>query len=328
MTTSLAVPAPRVAAGASALVAALLLAACGSSGYPPTVAPTATSSTSAAAGSGATATPAACTNATQSYDPLPAPTGGAADAALAAIRKTGYLRAGVSADSLLLGSRNPLTGQIEGFDIDVVHAIAKAIFGDENKVQLVVIQSGDRIPYLKDDKVDVVVRNMTMNCARWNDIAFSAEYFQSGLKILVRKGSDVTSLAGLAGKKVCAPNSTSTMDVVQATAGVQAVGAATHTGCLVLFQQGKVDAIAGDDTVLAGLAAQDPYASVPKIAALTSEPYGVGVNKDRVDLVRYVNTVLDAWKTDGRWTTSYDKWFAGPLGAAPQPPPSVYGRAA
>lgn len=325
--TALVAPARRAAAGAAALVGALLLAACGSSSYAPTVAPTATSATSPA-GSGATATPAACTNATQSYDPLPALTGGAADAALAGIRKTGYLRAGVSADSLLLGSRNPLTGQIEGFDIDVVHAIAKAIFGDENKVQLVVIQSGDRIPYLKDDKVDVVVRNMTMNCARWNDIAFSAEYFQSGLKILVRKGSDVTSLAGLAGKKVCAPNSTSTMDVVQATAGVQAVGAATHTGCLVLFQQGKVDAIAGDDTVLAGLAAQDPYASVPKIAALTSEPYGVGVKKDRVDLVRYVNTVLDAWKTDGRWTTSYDKWFAGPLGAAPQPPASIYGRAA
>lgn len=331
MTTRFAPP-RRVAAGAAALVGALLLAACGSSGYAPTALPTASGATSTAAGSGATATSAACTNATQSYDPLPALTGAAADAAVKTIRDRTYLRAGVSADSLLLGSRNPLTGQIEGFDIDVVHAIAKAIFGDENKVQLVVIQSGDRIPALtrpeNEKPVDIVVRNMTMNCARWEQIAFSAEYFQSGLKILVRKGSDVTSLAGLAGQKVCAPNSTSTMDVVQKTAGVQAVGAATHTGCLVLFQQGKVDAIAGDDTVLAGLAAQDPYASVPKIAALTSEPYGVGVRKDRVDLVRYVNKVLADYEADGRWKASYDKWFAQDLGEAPQPPAPVYGRAA
>jgi polar amino acid transport system substrate-binding protein len=234
----------------------------------------------------------------------------------------------VSADSLLLGSRNPLTGQIEGFDIDVVRAIAQAIFGNPDKVQLTVIQSSDRIPVLQNDKVDVVVRNMTMTCSRWNDIAFSAEYYQSGLKILVKKGSEVTTLAGLSGKKVCAPNATSTMDAVKATPGVQAVGAATHTGCLVLFQEGKVDAIAGDDTVLAGLVAQDPYASVPKMDPLTSEPYGVGIAKDKVGLVRYVNRVLDTVKSDGRWKAMYDKWFARALGPAPEPPPSVYGRAA
>ena len=50
-----------------------------------------------------------------------------------------------------------------------------------------------------------------------------------------------------------------------------------HTGCLVLFQQGEVAAITGDDTVLAGLAAQDPYAVVPDQRAFTAEPYGLGI---------------------------------------------------
>ena len=50
---------------------------------------------------------------------------------MATIKKRGRLVAGVSADTYLLGSRNPLTGQIEGFDIDLVKAVAKAIFGDE-----------------------------------------------------------------------------------------------------------------------------------------------------------------------------------------------------
>ena len=41
---------------------------------------------------------------------------------------------GVSADSYLLGSNNPFTGQIEGFDIDLVEAIADAIWGDGYRV--------------------------------------------------------------------------------------------------------------------------------------------------------------------------------------------------
>ncbi len=309
-----------------ALVGAGLLAACSTTGYAQTPLPT-TTSTTAAQGSTTPAAPASCDNATQSYNPVAAlPASVAFTGKLAEIRDRGLLVAGVSADSLKLASRNPLTNQIEGFDIDVVHAIAKAILGDANKVQLTVIQSGDRIPLLQNNTVDIVVRNMTMTCDRWTQIAFSSEYYQSGLKILVQRGSKVTSLEGLAGKKVCAPNSTSSMDKVKATAGVEAVGASTHTGCLVLFQQGKVDAIAGDDTVLAGLAAQDPYAYVPTIAPQTSEPYGVGVNKDQVDFVRYINRVLDTYKADGAWKTSYDKWFASTLGADASPPQAVYGR--
>ena len=320
----------RPAAAVAAVVLAALLGACTSGVYAETQLPTATPTTTAAPSpstSGTpTTTPAACDNATQSYNPLPSLTGDAANNAVAAIKARGYLIAGVSADSLLLGSRNPVTNQIEGFDIDMVHAVAQAIFGDPNKVQLVVISSAQRTDVLDKSQVDIVVRNMTMNCDRWSLIAFSSEYFQSGLKILVKKGDPTTSLTGLAGKKVCAPTGTSSLTAVQKTAGVIPVPAATHTGCLVLFQNGDVDAIAGDDTVLAGLVAQDPYASVPKMDPLTSEPYGIGVNKNQVDFVRYINRVVDTVKSDGRWKASYDKWFGSALGPAPAPPQSLYGR--
>ena len=45
-----------------------------------------------------------------------------------AIRDRGALIVGVSADTLLMGSRNPLSGQIEGFDIDVLHLVSAAMF--------------------------------------------------------------------------------------------------------------------------------------------------------------------------------------------------------
>jgi polar amino acid transport system substrate-binding protein len=305
------------------LVVTALLGACSSTVYAETSVPTSTPTPTPSATSAA---PVTCDNATQSYDPLPSLTGATADSAVAEIRARGRLRVGVSADSKLLASRNPFSGQIEGFDIDMARAVAQAIFNDPNKIELVVISAGDRIPALQNNKVDLVVRNMTMTCARWQDIAFSAEYYQSGLKILVKMGSTAKSLADLSGQKVCAPNGTSTMDVVKATGGVIPVGATNHTGCLVLFQNGDVDAIAGDDTVLAGLKAQDPYAFVPQMDQLTKEPYGIGVNKDKKDLVRYVNRVLDTMKTNGRWQQIYNAWFVEALGPAPQPPQSVYGR--
>ncbi|MEO9153471.1 MAG: glutamate ABC transporter substrate-binding protein [Lapillicoccus sp.] len=314
----------RATAAATLLaVASLLLGACGSGDYPPTQVPTTTATSPATPPPPASAV---CSpDALTSYAPL-----ASLDTAQvpAAIRERGYLRVGVSADSQLLGARNPLTNTIEGFDIDFAKAVAKAIFNDENKIQLIVISSADRIPKLKDNTVDMVARNMSMTCGRWNDIAFSAEYYQSGLKLLVpdnEAGRKISSFAQLKGKKVCAPTGTSTIDFIE-TQGVVPVGAATHTGCLVLFQQSKVDAIAGDDTVLAGLVAQDPYAYVPKIAALTSEPYGLGFNKADIGFVRFTNTLLDQMKADGRWKAIYDKWFAGPLGAAPAPPVSKYGR--
>ena len=46
----------------------------------------------------------------------------------------------------LLGARNPVTGQIEGFDIDMVHAVAQAIFGDPNKIELRVITAAAADP--------------------------------------------------------------------------------------------------------------------------------------------------------------------------------------
>ena len=308
------------------VVVAALLGACTSSVYAETTVPTSTSTTPAPTSSTTTAVP-DCGDPSQSYDPLPSLTGPGTDSAVKAIRERGYLKAGVSADSLLLGSRNPLTNEIVGFDIDMVHAVAKAIFGDETKVELVVISTAQREKALQDNRVDLVVRNMTMNCDRWQRIAFSSEYYRSGLKILVKRGSDVNTLAALSGKKVCAPNGSTSLDAVKATPGVISVGAATHTACLVLFQNGNVDAIAGDDTVLAGLVVQDPYAFVPEMDQLTKEPYGIGVNKDKKDLVRYVNRVLDTVKADGRWKASYDKWFLPSLKVEAQPPPSLYGRA-
>lgn len=312
---------------APALVLLLaLLAGCGLAGYAPTPLPgdETTAAPTSAPTTAPTTAPTQCDNALSSYDP--SDTEGAA---VQRIQKRGRLIAGVSADTYLLGSRNPFSGRIEGFDIDMVKALAKAILGDENAYELKVITAAQRIPSLENRSVDVVARNMTITCDRWTQIGFSTEYYRAGQKILVRRGSKATTLADLAGQRVCAPNGTSSMtNLMKLQPEAIAVGADNHTGCLALFQKGDVDAITGDDTVLAGLAAQDPYAVVPDQKAFTAEPYGLGFNSRDVDLIRFANAELARLRSDGQWKQIYDRWLADALGAAPAPPKAVYGRAA
>jgi polar amino acid transport system substrate-binding protein len=122
---------------------------------------------------------------------------------------------------------------------------------------------------------------------------------------------------------VCAvPGSTSVRAIEAAAPGPELVTASTWGGCLVAFQQNQADAISTDDTILAGLAAQDPYAKVvgPRI---TDEPYGLAMNKDHPEFTRFVNGVLADARADGRWKAIYDRWLTR-LGAAPAPPPARY----
>ncbi len=315
----------------TALVGGLLVGC----GYDPTTIPAPDAAPASPATSAAP--PIVCDNATESYGP-------GADVAelgnrpeVAEIRSRGRLVAGVSADTFKMASRDPLTGELVGFDIDMVNAVARAIFPNARDLEKVitfrVITAADRLPALIDGRVDVVVRNMTVNCARWKEIAFSAVYYESGQKLLVRqdladRNDPVDTVEELSGLRVCAPLGTTSLSNIQDLApdDTEIVTAINHTQCLVKFQRGEADVITGDDTVLAGLAAQDPYAVVPPGQdKFTAEPYGIGVNKDQRDLVRFINAVLERSRVDGSWQRSYDTWLRPNLGPGSQPQPT-YGR--
>lgn len=269
-------------------------------------------------------------NPTASYKPagsLPAPGAFAGSPSVAAIYNNGKLRVGVDQNTYRFGFRDSETGELEGFSLDVAREIAKAIFGDPNKIQLRVVTSAQRIPALKNGDVDLVVHTMTANCERWKDIDFSTVYYLAGQKVLVKKDTGYQGIQSLAGKKVCAAEgSTSLARIVNLPVDPKPIGMQVSgwTDCLVLLQQNQVDAVSTDDTILAGLAAQDPSTVVPQQQAIAQEPYAIGVAQGHQDLVRFVNGVLQQMRDDGRWNQIYDKWMGPLLGASAGPPPAQY----
>lgn len=243
---------------------------------------------------------------------------------MARIRAHGYLVAGIDPTRYHFSYLNPLRGQIQGFEIDLLHAIAAAIFGNPNDIRFRPLQDARRIPELRSGAVDIVAQDFVMTCARWKAIDFSTVYLASGQEVLVESDSPVThvtSLGQLAGKKVCAvTGSLSLANITAATPHPIPVAAPYWTDCMVLLQQGDVAAVSTVSTVLLGLAAQDPYARIVS-PLLDSEPEGLGISQQHPDFVRFVNAVLAQMRADGQWASSYARWIGTPV---PAPPPARY----
>lgn len=237
---------------------------------------------------------------------------------MAEIKKRGHLIAGVDQNSYLTGFRDPRTGDLDGFDIDISKEIAKSLFGDPNRIRFKALTSAEREQALQKGEVDVVVRSMSITCARWENINFSTEYLTAGQRVLVNNGSRARGMADLRGERVCSSKGATSVRKITES-GAKPVTVENWSDCLVMLQQGQVDAVSTDDTILAGMAAQDPNTKIvgPRFS---TEPYGVGIPKDDEDMVRYVNAVLDEIRGNGTWSSNYDKWFGRQLG--PQSPPA------
>jgi polar amino acid transport system substrate-binding protein len=241
---------------------------------------------------------------------------------MATIKKRGYLIAGVDQSTYHFGYLNPLDGDIEGFDIDMIRAVAQAIFGDPNKVEFKAISDAQRIPAITSGSVDIVAHTMTITCARLQQVDFSSVYFDAHQRVLVPDNSKAANgLAGLAGQKVCATggsDSVTTIENYPVHPKITAVEVPFWTDCLVLLQQDQVAAVSTDDAILYGLQAQDPFTKVVG-PNLTDEPYGLAMSKQYPDFVRFVNAVLARDESDGAWEKSYQHWVS-PAGAKPPAP--------
>jgi len=253
----------------------------------------------------------------------PFPTKAQADAAVAPIRDRKRLLVGLDIGSNLFSFRDPVTGEIAGFDVDIAGEVARDIFGTPSAVEYRILSSADRITALQNNAVDIVVKTMTITCERRKLVNFSTAYFVAAQRILASRESDIAGPSDLSGKRVCVVRGTTSLRRVQEIDPVPTiVTVVSWADCLVALQQREVDAVSTDDAILAGLVSQDPHLHIvgPNMA---EQPYGIGINLANTPLVRFVNGTLERIRTDGTWNTLYRKWLTV-LGPAPTPPAPRY----
>ena len=285
----------RLKTSAIALAAIFVVAACGGGGG------TGTPAASTAAATGATSTRPKLELSSYAYG----------------IQTKGKLRVGTREDNVPFGIKNVATSKFEGFDVDIAREIAKAIFGNESDIdkfiEFVPVVSATRIPTLNENKADFVIATFTINADRKKQIDFSDVYFNTGQKIMVKKdNTTIKDVKDLNGKRVCSgKGSTSEKNITAAAPQAVLELQDTYPPCLILLQQGRVDAVSTDETILFGLVKQDPNMKIVG-GYFSDEPYGIGVKQnkgDRTGFVDLINRTVVAMIQDGLWAKSYKQWI-------------------
>jgi polar amino acid transport system substrate-binding protein len=253
----------------------------------------------------------------------PFPNKAEADAAVADIRARGRLIVGLDIGSNLFSFRDPITGEITGFDVDIAGEIARDIFGAPSHVEYRILASDERVTALQQSEVDVVAKTMTITCERRQLVNFSTVYLDANQRILTPRDSPIVKVADLSNKRVCVARGTTSLQRIREIVPPPVIVSVVNwADCLVAMQQREIDAVSTDDSILAGLVEEDPYLHIvgPNMA---TQPYGIGINLNNTGLVRFVNGTLERIRRDGTWNTLYRKWLTV-LGPAPAPPTPRY----
>ena len=241
------------------------------------------------------------------------------DTTMGKIQEAGEIKVGVKYDVPLFGFKNPQSGEVEGFDVDLAQRVADSLGVDLKLVEAI---SDNRIPFLQKGTVDLVFSTMTITTDRDAEIDFSRPYYIAHGTILVPGDSEVESIADLgADSTVCtALGSTYETTIIPKQApDAKLVTPDSYSECFTQVQGGQADALITDDVILAGFLQQD---DTMKIVGddLTTDPYGAGVKDGDKEFADFVSSVIDETLSDGTWMELYDKWIGSYTGQPAEDP--------
>jgi glutamate transport system substrate-binding protein len=261
---------------------------------------------------------------TAAATPAPAPAAGGAT--VEAIKKNGKIRIGIKQNVPLIGLKNPITNAYSGFDVEIAKVIAKGIFGDDkNRIEWVDASvSANRIPFITDNKADIVIATFSITDSRKKDIDMAGPYFIAGQDIMAYKVElgAIKSVDDLNGRKVCAQSGSTSLNTAKAKAPkanfIELPGVAE---CVEALKDGRVDAVSTDDALLAGFVEKFPaFGLMGK--PFTQEKYGIGLKKGDTAFRNLLNDIIEASYKDGSWKKSVESTL-GTGGVATPAPPAV-----
>lgn len=226
------------------------------------------------------------------------------------IKDRGVLKVGVKVDVPKFGYKDPKTGKIDGFEIDLARDMAQKILGNPTKLELAAVTAKTRGPLLDSGDVDMDISTFTITDERKKSYNFSDPYFTDGVGLLVKKASGYKSLKDLNGKKVGVAQSSTSKQAVQAEA--QKVGVqvsfqefATYPEIKAALDSGRVDAFSVDRSILFGYL-DDSTEILPD--KFSPQEYGVATKKGNDGLAKLVNDTVNELKTSGELDKLIKKW--------------------
>jgi polar amino acid transport system substrate-binding protein len=202
-------------------------------------------------------------------------------------------------------------GEIVGFDIDLVRAVAQKAGLEVKFVNTPwegifnALAQGDR---------DLLVSSITITDERKQTLDFSDPYFDAHQLIAVKQSAKVTRFADLKSLKVGVQTGTTGDDVVSKLLGKNSTQVRRFESAPLAIKEleaGGVDAVVIDNGVLVNYTANNPGSNLRVIndAAFQAERYGIAVRKGNADLLAKINKGLADIRADGTYDRIHATYF-------------------
>ena len=214
-------------------------------------------------------------------------------------------------DKVICASRNDVpgygyldsAGNNVGFDIDLCRALAAAVLGDPNKIEIRLITAAERGPTIQSGEVDMLVRTVTWTTSRdsqWGN--YAQTMFYDGQGFMVNKDLGLMSALELKDATVCVTQGTTTELNLQDFSNqnnlnITALGFEDTDAVVAAYESGQCDAFTNDRSQLAAIGSafqnRDAHTILPE--TISEEPLGPVVphgDDQWFDIVKTVMAIL------------------------------------
>ena len=242
--------------------------------------------------------------------------------ALSTIQKNGVIRLGHLRDAPPFSFADDKGPQ--GYSVElckhVAHSIQRQLNLTSLRIEWVPLTLQERIPAVRDHKVDIECGTTTWTLSRQQEVDFSLMTFVDGATVLVRGASDMLRLADLQGKKVAVVPTTTTAGALQAAMkgrmlNFAVVAVSSPEEGIAKLQQGAVDGYASDRVVLIGQGLASKAGSNLRVLDedFSVEPYALVLARGDPDFRLAIDRSLATLYRSGEIETIFNRWL-GPLG--------------
>lgn len=207
---------------------------------------------------------------------------------------------------------NQETGEMEGFDIDLIKAIADEI---GINIEFQTLEFSGLIAGMKSGRFDIGIAGITITDERKEEIDFSDPYYDAGIMVVVQSDNEeINSMDDLNGKQVATRTGSTTYDYLMGLKGdthpdMEIVPFPGIVEAYMELRSGRVDAVVYDSPNAQYYVNQKANGELKTVGDIVqAQQYGIAFEQGS-EIVDDVNEALAKFKENGTYDDIYEKWF-------------------
>ncbi|WP_277674365.1 transporter substrate-binding domain-containing protein [Piscibacillus halophilus] len=204
--------------------------------------------------------------------------------------------------------KNPDTGEMEGFDIELIEAIAE----DQGfEVEFETMEFDGLLGSMRSGKHDIGIAGISITEERKGFIDFSDAYYDSGLILAVPVDSDIESIDDVSGLNVGARQGSTSEEYLLDNTEAEVTAYPEIVTAYMNLERGRLDAVLYDLPNVQYYIKENAADSLKTVGdVMEGQPYGIALPKDdNPELLESINEGLANIKENGTYDEIYEKWF-------------------